>query len=187
MATQGFANPINLTTDLTNYLVGDAVQITVYAYDESYRPLADAAFKIDVVPPDRKSFQVRAAASSQIAGVYTAQFEVNQTGNYQIRAFGVEDFSTLGEDSTEIYVQSPLAEFENPQLNEQLLKQLAEASGGIYTPIDDVRSLPKKIKDVEERVFSNQERNLWNTPIILILVVSLLGAEWFLRKRKGLV
>lgn len=187
MATQAFANPINLVTDLTNYLVGDAVQITVYAYDESYRPLADAAFKIDVVPPDRKSFQVRAAASSQIAGVYTAQFEVNQTGNYQIRAFGVEDFSSLGEDSTEIYVQSPLAEFENPQLNEQLLKQLAEESGGIYTPIDDVKSLPKKIKDVEERVFTNQERNLWNTPIILILVVSLLGAEWFLRKRKGLV
>ena len=187
MATQAFANPINLMTDLTNYLVGDAVQITVYAYDESYRPLAEAAFKIDVVPPDRKSFQVRAAASSQIAGVYTAQFEVNQTGNYQIRAFGVEDFSSLGEDSTEIYVQSPLAEFENPQLNEQLLKQLAEESGGIYTPIDDVKSLPKKIKDVEERVFTNQERNLWNTPIILILVVSLLGAEWFLRKRKGLV
>ena len=186
MATQAFVKPINLTTDLTTYLVGDAVQITVYAYDESYRPLEEAAFKIEVFPPDRKSFQVR-AASSQIAGVYTAQFKVNQKGHYEIRALGVEDFSSLGEDSTEIFVQSPLAEFENPQLNEPLLKQLAEKTGGFYAPIDDVQSLPKKIKDVEERVFANQERDLWNTPIILILVVSLLGAEWFLRKRRGLV
>ena len=186
-ATRTDAKRINLTTDLTTYLVGDEVQITVYAYDESYRPLADAAFKIDVIPPDRKSFQVRTAASSQIAGVYTAQFEANQKGNYQIHALGVEDFSSLGKDSTEIFVQSPLAEFENPQLNEQLLKQLAAKTGGIYTPIVDVESLPKKIEDVEERDFAIQERDLWDTPIVLILVVSLLGAEWFLRKRIGLV
>ena len=187
MATRADAKQINLTTNLTTYLVGDEVQITVYAYDESYRPLADAAFKIDVISPDRKSFQVRTAASSQLAGVYTAQFEANQKGNYQIQALGVKDFSSLGEDSTEIFVQSPLSEFENPQLNEQLLKQLAAKTDGIYTPIVDVKSLPKKIKDVEERAFAIQERDLWDTPIILILVVSLLGAEWFLRKRRGLV
>ena len=187
MATRTDAKKINLTTDLTTYSVGDEVQITVYAYDESYRPLTDAAFKIDVIPPDRKSFQVRTVASSQIAGAYTAQFEVNQRGNYQIQALGVEDFSSLGEDSTEIFVQSPLAEFESPQLNEQLLKQLAANTGGIYTPIVDVKSLPENIKDVEEKVFAIQERDLWDTPIILILVVILLGAEWFLRKHKGLV
>ncbi|MDE0184862.1 MAG: hypothetical protein OXP71_05335 [Candidatus Poribacteria bacterium] len=187
MASQPYGKPINLTTDLTTYLVGDEVQITVYAYDESYRPLADAAFKINVIPPGGNSFQVSDATSSQIAGVYTTQFEVNQKGNYQIRAMGVEDFSSLGEDSTEILVQSPLSEFENPQLNEPLLQQLAENTGGFYTPIRDVESLPNKIKDVEERVFTDQERDLWNTPIILILVVGLLGAEWFLRKRSGLV
>ena len=187
MATRTDAKKINLTTDLTTYSVGDEVQITVYAYDESYRPLTDAAFKIDVIPPDRKSFQVRTVASSQITGAYTAQFEVNQRGNYQIQALGVEDFSSLGEDSTEIFVQSPLAEFESPQLNEQLLKQLAANTGGIYTPIVDVKSLPENIKDVEEKVFAIQERDLWDTPIILILVVILLGAEWFLRKHKGLV
>ena len=187
MATQPYGKPINLTTDLTTYLVGDEVQITVYAYDESYRPLSDATLSIEVNPPDSNMFQVRAAATSQIAGVYTAQFEVNQNGNYQIRAMGIEDFSSLGDDSTEIFVQSPVAEFENPQLNEALLQQLAEKTGGFYTPIGDVESLTTKINDVEERVFSNQKLDLWNTPIILILVVSLLGAEWFLRKRIGLV
>ena len=187
MASQPHGKPINLTTDLTTNLVGDTVQITVYAYDESYRPLVNAAFNIDVIPPDGHSFQVSDATSSQIAGVYTAQFEVNQKGNYQIRALGVKDYSSLGEDSTEIFVQPPLAEFENPHLNEPLLQQLAEKTGGFYTRIGDLESLPKKIKDIEERVFTNQERDLWNTPIILILAVGLLGAEWFLRKRRGLV
>ena len=187
MATQADAKQINLTTDLTTYSVGDEVQITVYAYDESYQPLGDASLKIEVTPSDGKSFQVRTAASSQIPGGYTAQFRANQKGNYQIRASEGLTSSSLGEDSTEIFVQSPLAEFENPQLNERLLKQLAEKTGGVYTSIVEAESLPEKISDVQERVFATQERDLWDTPIVLILVVGLLGAEWFLRKRRGLV
>ena len=146
-----------------------------------------ADLKIEVTPPDEKHFQVRIGAYSQEPGAYRAQFRANQKGAYRIRAIGVDRSATLGEDLTEVFVASPLAEFDHPQLNEDLLKQLASKTGGHYTSIADVGSLPEKIKPVQESVFAVQERELWDNPIVLILAVGFLGTEWFLRMRRGLV
>ena len=187
MATRADTKRLNVTTDLTTYSVGDEVQIITYAYNESYQPMVAADLAIEVTPPDGKHFQVQTGTNSQSPGIYNAQFRANQKGAYHIRASGVDRSSSLGEDATEIFAESPLVEFENPQLNEDLLKQLAAKTGGFYIPITDATSLSEKIKPVQESVFAVQERELWDNPIILILVVGLLGTEWFLRMRRGLV
>ena len=187
MATRTDTKQINVTTNLTTYSVGDEVQIITYAYNESYQPLVAADLKIEVTPPDGKHFQVRTSVTSQNPGAYRAKFRANQKGAYHIRVSGVDRSVSLGEDSTEIFVESPLAEFENPQLNEGLLKQLAAKTGGHYTPIADITSLPERIQPVQESVFAVQERELWDNPIVLILAVGFLGTEWFLRMRRGLV
>ena len=187
MTTQTDTKQIRVTTDLTTYSVGDEVQIITYAYTESYQPMVAADLMIEVIPPDSKPFQVQTSVNSQRDGVYRAQFRANQKGAYRISALGVDHSASLGGDLTEIFVESPLAEFENPQLNENLLKELAAKTGGFYTPIDDVISLSDKIKPVQESVFAVQERELWDNPIVLILAVGFLGTEWFLRMRRGLV
>lgn len=187
MSTRTDTKRINVTTDLTTYSVGDEVQIIAYTYNESYQPMVAADLKIEVTPPDEKHFQVRIGAYSQEPGTYRAQFRSNQKGAYRIRAIGVDRSATLGEDLTEVFVESPWAEFDHPQLNENLLKQLASKTGGHYTSIADVGSLPEKIKPVQESVFAVQERELWDNPIVLILAVGFLGTEWFLRMRRGLV
>ena len=187
MTTRTDTKRINVTTDLTTYSAGDEVQIITYAYNEGYQPMVAAGIEIEVTSPDGKRFQLQTGANLQYPGTYNAQFRADQKGAYRIRASGIDRSSSLGEDSTEIFAESPLAEFENPQLNEDLLKQLAARTGGFYTPITDAASLPEKIKPVQESVFAVQERELWDNPIVLILVVGLLGTEWFLRMRQGLV
>ena len=84
-------------------------------------------------------------------------------------------------------MQLQLAELENPQLDEPLLKQLASKTGGAYLTIDDVAALPEKINALQHPILATEERDLWDTPLVLICVVALLGMEWFLRKRRGLV
>ena len=187
MSTRTDTKQINVTTDLTTYSVGDEVQIAVYAYDESYQPMVAADLEIEVTPPGEKHFQVRVSANSQDPGTYHAKFRANQRGAYRIRAAGVDRATTLGEDLTDVFVESPLVEFDQPQLNEDLLKQLAIKTGGHYTSIANVSSLPEKIKPVQESVFAVQESELWDNPIVLILAVGFLGTEWFLRMRRGLV
>ncbi|MDE0298439.1 MAG: hypothetical protein OXN17_07400 [Candidatus Poribacteria bacterium] len=187
LATSGEENQISVTTNLTTYSVGDIVGITVFAYDESYQPLNDAVIEIDVLPPSNQPFQIRASANGAGAGAYTAQFRADSHGNYSIKASGRQGEVVLGEDSTEVFAQLQLAELENPQLNESLLKQLAAKTGGAYLPVADASALPEKISAIQQPVMVTEERELWDTALVLISVVALLGMEWLLRKRKGLV
>ena len=187
MATRSDIKQLNVTTDLSTYSVGDEVQVTLFAYNESYQPLNDAEIKITVIPPDNKSFQPVITTPTERGLKYQTQFRATQKGSYKILAIGTHGDLALGEDSTAIFVQSQLAELENPQLNEERLKELASKTGGVYTPIADAMTLPDKIRDVQEPIFVTQERDIWDTPLVLILVLSMLGTEWFLRKRRGLV
>ena len=123
---------------------------------------------------------------SDMRNLYTAQFVLLQKGQYRIRATGRSGNLKLGEDQIDIYAHPQLAELENPQLNEDLLKRLAEQTGGAYFTMADAESVPENIADVQNPIFVDAERELWAHPLVLITVVGLLGTEWFLRKRVGL-
>ena len=187
MATRGEGKQISVTTNLPTYSVGDSVEITVFAYDESYQPLNNAVIGVEVRPPSDQPFQLRARANPASAGAYIARFDADSQGNYHIKVSGTQGEVAIGEDSTEIFAQLQLAELENPQLDESLLKQLAAKTGGAYLPFAEASTLPEKINALQRPIFATEERDLWDTPLVLICVVALLGTEWLLRKRKGLV
>ena len=209
MATNTDDKNVYLTTDASTYAIGDTVKVTAYLYSETYQPQAGATVQIEVVPPDEVPFQVNSSRSSVVGSQlrggsakpepsltddrepttdshFTAQFVLLQKGKYQIRATGRSGNLKLGEDQIDIYAHPQLAELENPQLNEDLLKQLAGQTGGAYFTMADAESLPKNIANVQNPIFVDAERELWAHPLILIAVVGLLGTEWLLRKRIGL-
>jgi hypothetical protein len=111
----------------------------------------------------------------------------SEKGTYKITATGSLSGTQLGTDAVEIAVQTPLIEFDQPQLNAALLQQLADASGGVYTPLMQIDTLPSKIKDVGGAIMTIHEDELWDSPFILLIAVGILSAEWLLRKRKGLI
>lgn len=201
MATHTDDEKLYLATDAAAYTIGDVAKITAYLYSETYQQHTDATVQIEVVPPEGTPFQLRSRSAtgntngsasqqhlmSDIGNLYTAQFELLQKGTYRIRAVGRSRDLTLGEDQIDIYAHPQLAELEAPQLNEGLLKELAEQTGGAYFTIGNAESLPENIVNVQNPVFVDAERELWAHPLILLAVVGLLGTEWFLRKRIGLV
>lgn len=200
MATNTDDKNVYLTTDASTYTIGDTAKVTAHLYSETYQPQAGATVQIEVVPPDGATFQLQIHAATEntseapseqgtvadMGNLYTAQFALLQKGNYRIRSTGRSGSLTLGEDRTDIYVHPQLAELETPQLNENLLKQLASQTGGAYFTIADAELVPENIADVQNPIFVDAERELWAHPLILITVVGLLGTEWFLRKRIGL-
>ena len=200
MATNTDDKNVYLTTDASTYAIGDTVKVTAYLYSETYQPQAGATVQIEVVPPDGAPFQLQINAATEstnemlsqpdtianMSNLYTAQFVLLQNGKYRIRATGRSGTLKLGEDQIDIYAHPQLAELENPQLNEDLLKQLAGQTGGAYFTMADAESLPENIANVQNPIFVDAERELWAHPLILITVLGLLGTEWFLRKRIGL-
>ena len=200
MATNTDDKNVYLTTDASTYAIGDTVKVTAYLYSETYQPQAGATVQIEVVPPNGPPFQLQINAATEstnemlsqpdtianMSNLYTAQFVLLQNGKYRIRATGRSGNLKLGEDQIDIYAHPQLAELENPQLNEDLLKQLAGQTGGAYFTMADAESLPENIANVQNPIFVDAERELWAHPLIFITVLGLLGTEWFLRKRIGL-
>lgn len=200
MATDTDDKNIYLTTDASAYAIGDTAKVTAYLYSETYQPQAGATVQIEVVPPDGAAFQLQIRAATEdtsegrsqqntianMGNLYAAQFALLQNGNYRIRATGRSGNLNLGEDRLDIYVHPQLAELETPQLNENLLKQLAAQTGGAYSKIADAESMLENIADVQHSIFVDAERELWAHPLVLLTVVGLLGTEWFLRKRIGM-
>ena len=201
MATNTDDKNVYLTTDASTYAIGDTVKVTAYLYSETYQPQAGATVEIEVVPPDGEPFQVKSSRSSVVGSQsggepakpdpsfdshFTAQFVLLQRGKYRIRATGKSGNLKLGEDQIDVYAHPQLAELENPQRNEDLLKQLAARTGGAYFRMADAESVPENIANVQNPIFVDAERELWAHPLVLIAVVGLLGTEWFLRKRVGL-
>jgi len=187
MATRADTKLVNVKTNKPTYSPDEQVQITARVYNETYQPISDAELLLEVSPPTGKAFQIPSNVDPALRGLYSAQFLASGKGTYKITATGSLSGKQLGTDSVEIAVQTPLIEFENPQLNEELLKQLADLSGGVYTPLMQIDSLPSKIKDVSSTITTVYEDELWDSPIILLIAVGILSAEWILRKRKGLV
>jgi len=192
MSQQSDENQVYITTDTSTYSQGEIVQINIKTYSHTVDPQIDTEIQLYVTSPSGSTFPLKTHAEAmetqtRNAGNYTAQLRVEEKGTYNIRAVGKAGNIPLGEDEIDLFVHPQLIELEAPQLNEPLLKELATKTGGVYLTIDDAQSLPDKIKVEQDPIFVDTERDLWAHPIILIAVAGLLGTEWFLRKRVGLV
>jgi len=66
------------------------------------------------------------------------------------------------------------------------LQRIASETGGrFYTP-DNVAGMAEDLQYTGRGVTTVEERELWHMPVVLILLLGLLSAEWFLRRRVGL-
>jgi hypothetical protein len=67
-------------------------------------------------------------------------------------------------------------------MNEQLLKDLAAATGGQFFREEDLFKLPEAIRAKTERVRSPLEVELWASPLYFVLMLGVVTLEWVLRK-----
>ena len=77
-------------------------------------------------------------------------------------------------------------EYYSAAQNSDLLQRIAADTGGKYYTTAQVQSL---LDDLIYRQTPYSERvtkDLWDMPVNFMLIIGLLSAEWFLRKREGL-
>ena len=65
-------------------------------------------------------------------------------------------------------------------------KRIAEETGGRFFTPADAAALPEAISYSGRGVTVVEERELWDMPIVLLLLLGAIGAEWALRRTRGL-
>jgi hypothetical protein len=78
-------------------------------------------------------------------------------------------------------------EYFDAAMRPQLLRRVAEETGGRFYTADNVASLAEDISHTGRGVTIVEERDLWDMPVLLFLMVGLVLGEWTYRRARGLV
>jgi hypothetical protein len=174
-------------TDKPQYRSGDDVLITVEAYDKEFHPLDEKAIPdrkltAELIRPDRdldgnrsQAFQIPQLKPS----VFETRLPVYGGGEYRLR---VTDPVTNEPTEINFDVANISLERRNPIRNVSLQKNLAIETGGKSYDLLDLDKFPDEFKPVRQKETSIEIIPLWNNWLVFAAVISLLMAEWFLRK-----
>ena len=178
---------IKLDIAKTTYALKEPVVIEVTATDPQFQLTNNAKIRAVVLDEAGKRRELKLEQVLGKDGLYMARFIPNRYGEYTVTATGTLGGENLGEQQTLFEVKISYAEFSNAELNVALLKTLAEGSGGKYYTMEEAAQLVNQVPLVESATSKITDVDIWDMPFVFGAVIVLLGFEWFLRKRGGLV
>ena len=162
------------------------VTILAEVGDANYEELNNGAVTAVVTDPSGELFELPMEWTAETDGEYRTTFTAADEGFYEVRVEAAADNELLGEDMVYVQVSPSDSEFYDSTMGASLLERVAEETGGrFYTP-DTVATLPVDVQYVGGGVTVVEERDLWDMPVLLLLLVSLVLGEWGYRRYRGL-
>ncbi|MFV2066325.1 MAG: hypothetical protein ACC645_05045 [Pirellulales bacterium] len=172
------------------YRPSSRVVFAVGAGDPSGEAMAGVQFEAHVERPDGTRRPVRLSRhGDQTRGTF---LDTGADGDYTVTVTAKKDGSTIGSTAARFLIFAQDMELDNPAADPGLLANLArmtEDFGGEAVTPEEFSALLSRIAatptqlDMETHV----KHNFWDTWVMFSLLVTLLSAEWYLRKRWGLV
>lgn len=168
---------------------GEDVQFTGQVYDESLRPMSTAEVEVTVTTPDGRELPYRMQSVGN--GRYLLNTGPLPEGTYRFAAQARQADTSLGTDAGTFAVGGVTLEYRETRANASLMRQLAQRSGGTFRSASEIDRIPAQLTASDTFrptvLEETQEVELWHRFAFLAAVLVLLTAEWFLRKRNGLV
>ena len=80
-----------------------------------------------------------------------------------------------------------VAENFNAAQNKDLLEKLSADTGGSYFTQSKAKRLGEEVTVSEAGITAHDNLDIWDMPILFLLVVLIRGGEWLLRRKWGVV
>ena len=159
------------------------VRVRAQVLDPQFEPLIADSVVTEVYAPSGKPLipSLRMQRDSNRAGQFVGSFRVSAPGVWRIELPIPQSRDQIVE---KIDVTLPNLETDNARQNAQLLRQLAEETGGAYFPIDQAaEEVPQRLPNVGQQFEIDQQlRTLWDREWVLYLLIAILSVEWLTRK-----
>ena len=78
------------------------------------------------------------------------------------------------------------AEYFDAAMNKTLLERIAADTEGRFYRAKNASELPDAIAYSGKGITLVEERELWDMPILLVLLLGFMGGEWLYRRSRGL-
>jgi hypothetical protein len=174
--------------------------VTITALDRDFEPLDVPVLEGlqvetptgEILPLDESKKPRSTMEEGGVAGTYRFLLPIRQSGVYRlwIEAPGEPGVRT---DRAEKRIRADFRSSEKRETvpNHELLERIARETDGRFVRLDE---LPALVSDRSrlpsrtiERVLERSERDQWDAPGVLLLLVGLLAVEWLFRKRSHMV
>jgi len=157
-------------------------------YDDDFRPVPGADVRASIRGP-LGTVEERTGAMSLVElgeGRYRGKLPGLPPGDYRIEGGATLGGQSLGTDESETTVAPYRMEFEDPAPDFALLRDVSRETGGRFVLLEDLAELPGllDLEPVLDRTV--REMPFLESPLLFALLLGLLGAEWALRRRRGL-
>jgi putative glutamine amidotransferase len=178
----------NLHLDLPRdtFAPGEAIVARVRVSDRAFGPAPGVAVTLEATRLDAPAAAIRSSPPrTDPAGETRAELPSPGVGAFRLGATATIN-GRRSVDARTFVVEPPAAELEHPEAREDLLRLLAAESGGSFRrageSLADLSFRPSR----RVRVEAQHDVELWSGWPMLLLGLSALGAEWALRRRRGL-
>ncbi len=165
---------------------GEAVTVEATVLDAGFLEVNGADVSARVTLPTGEARELPMEWTVSEDGRYAATFTPRIEGMYEIQVSAGRDTTDLGTAATSVRVAPGTEEFRDPRQRRSLLERIADETGGRYYTPETAATLPEDIRFSGGGVTVTEERDLWDMPILFLLLAGLMGAEWGYRRKRGL-
>jgi uncharacterized membrane protein len=197
----GVPDQVNLTTNADRVEPGEPVRLSAEVLDGSYTEVNDSRASAHITSPSGKTSEVPLDWTVTRDGEYRATIVPDEPGLYDIKVTatraagankpagsdtGTRKEKDLGTAAMHLRVSAGDAEYFDAAMRAPLLQRIAEETGGRFFTAAHAAALPEAVSYTGRGVTVVEERDLWDMPALLIMLVGLVSAEWGFRRTRGL-
>jgi hypothetical protein len=181
--------PGQVVTSTPHQVLSDDTRVPLRAVvrDKTYDPVAGATVTASITRPDGGTSVVELKPDPLEPGTYTADYSADKPGAYVTEVTAHQDKTDLGRDTMTFRREDGVAENFGAAQNKELLEKLSsDTNGNYYTPAKAKR-LGDEISVSEAGITAHDNLDIWDMPILFLLVLLIRGGEWLLRRKWGVV
>jgi hypothetical protein len=182
--------PVTASMPVRTLMDEGRVQLMAEVRDRQFQPAGEAHVAAHIVGPEGVNALVDLTPSQDTPGLYTMDWTAEKPGTYlaEVTAESAGDQpQELGRDVLTFQREDGVAENFHTEQNRPLLEQLASATGGRSWNPSELKNLPRDISYSEAGISVRTTRELWNMPIVFLLLLGLPTGEWLLRRKWGVL
>jgi hypothetical protein len=175
-------DPVQIILPDMSVIAGQEIDVRIRYQAEDSSRSSDAPVSFLVFNPEGVRIPSKLKPGAQ-AGEYFVSFHPRTGGIYRVR---VE--TPLGNLEKSMVVAGPLESLDAAPDHDQL-KKIAASTGGKYlVPGDDLlNEIREYARKAEKKFIEEKHLPIWATPLVMVIVLVLLSAEWYFRRRWGLI
>jgi uncharacterized membrane protein len=178
-------DPLTVIPSTEQAAVNQPMMLQAELRDDAFRPVNGARLVAHLTDPEGTVREFPMQWSAQRDGEYQLGFTPTVPGQHQVRVDAVHGETTRSRTLL-FEAAEDGGEFFGAQMRAPLLRRIAEETGGRFYTVSDLRRLPEDIRYSGQGITRTEQLELWDMPIVFLLAVGLIAAEWGYRRKRGL-